>query len=170
MIKNYDEIIILEKSLIILDLDENIIKFPFINNSWWDKTKKAYELIDPNTADQRAYNDWYHIIKTYNPSILDEYQFSLLINKIVKSNSKIIIVTARDESLKEITKKHLNKCKIYINEIYYSKNKGITVELIKQRYNYKNIIFVDDNIKYINDVKKINPGVITYHIKHENLI
>ena len=170
MIHNYDEISILDNSLVFLDLDETIIRFPFINSNWWDKTIKAYELIDINTADERAYKDWQHIITTYNPIILDEHQFSLLINRIVKTNSKIIILTARDEKLKDITKKHLNKCKIFINDIFFSKNKGNTIEIIKQNHKYKNIIFVDDNIKYINDVKKINPEVITYHIKHKKLI
>ena len=170
MIKNYNEINILENSLVIMDLDETIIRFPFINHSWWDNTKKAYELIDINTSDERSYKDWYHIISTYNPSLLDERQFSLFVNKIVKSNSKIIIITARDEGLKEITEKHLKKCKINSIDIYYSKYKGITLDVIKQKYKYKHIIFVDDNPKYINDVKQINPEVITYLMEHKNLI
>jgi hypothetical protein len=167
-IKNYNEIEILPNSLVILDLDETIIRFPYITEKWWINTKKAYELIDEKTADARAYNDWFYIINNYNPSLLDEYEFSQLLERIKNTNSTYIIITARNIQLKDITIKHLNN--VCINaDVYYSSDKGVTINAIKNNYIYNYIIFVDDNEKYIKQVEEINPEIITYFIKHKNL-
>jgi len=169
MIKNYNEIEILPKSLVILDLDETIIRFPYITAKWWENTKKAYELIDEKTADTRAYNDWLYIINKYSPSLLDEYQFNELLKRIKNTNSSYIIVTARNIQLKDITIKHLENFNINC-DIYYSTDKAVTINAIKQNYLYNYIIFVDDNQKYIKQVNNLNPEIITYYMKHENLI
>ena len=169
MIKNYNEIEILNNSLVILDLDETIIRYPYITHLWWENTKKAYELIDIKTADDRAYQDWLYIINKYNPTLLDEYQFTNLIKRIKNTNSHFIIVTARNIKLKNITINHLKSCGISC-DVFYSLDKGIMINAIKQNYVYNHIIFVDDNKKYINQVEELNPEIITYHIKHENLI
>jgi hypothetical protein len=169
MIKNYNEIEILPNSLVILDLDETIIRFPYITAKWWENTKKAYELIDEKTADTRAYNDWLYIINKYSPSLLDEYQFNELLKRIKNTNSSYIIVTARNIQLKDITIKHLENFNINC-DIYYSTDKAVTINAIKQNYLYNYIIFVDDNQKYIKQVNNLNPEIITYYMKHENLI
>jgi len=169
MIKNYNEIHVLNNSLVILDLDETIIRFPYITGLWWENTKKAYELIDVKTSDDRTYSDWLHIVNTYNPTILDNLEFNNLLMRIKNTNSTFIIVTARNIKLKHITQKHLNTCGINC-DVYYSTNKGIMINEIKNNYIYKHIIFVDDNPKYIKQVEELNPEIITYFIKHENLI
>ena len=79
MISNYDEIKVLNKSLVCIDLDETIIHFPGINQTWWENTKKAYNLINDLTSDEMAYKDWLNIISLNTPKMLDEIQFNKLI-------------------------------------------------------------------------------------------
>ena len=43
-ITNYDQITILHKSLVILDIDETILKFDGINYEWWENEKKQGNL------------------------------------------------------------------------------------------------------------------------------
>jgi hypothetical protein len=168
-IKNYDTIDIPHNSLIVFDLDETIIQFPYITKQWWENTKKAYELIDVKTADERSYSDWLYIVNTYNPSLLDITEFNKFLMRIKETNSHFIIVTARNIKLKELTQKHLKIVGINC-DVYYSLDKGIMINAIKKNYVYNHIIFVDDNPKYINQVEELNPEIITYHMKHENLI
>ena len=168
MISNYDEIIVLNKSLVCIDLDETIIRFPGINQSWWENRKKAYDLIDDLTSDQMAYKDWLNIIHTNTPKMLDEIQFNKLMERVINTRSKIVIITTRNNTLEELTIKHLLECNINISDVFYSNKKGDMVNQIKRLHNGP-IIFIDDIIRNINDVKNINPEVITYHMKHINL-
>jgi len=169
MIKNYNEIDVLNNSLVIFDLDETIIRFPYVTSKWWENTKKAYALIDEKTADLRAYSDWLYIIKTYEPSLLDIIEFNNLLERIKESNSSFIIVTARNIQLKDITVIHLQQFGISC-DVYYTLDKRITINAIKKNYVYNHIIFIDDNPKYIKQVEEINTEIITYYMKHENLI
>jgi hypothetical protein len=168
MISNYDEIVVLNKSLVCIDLDETIIRFPGINQDWWENTKKAYNLIDDLTSDQMAYKDWIDIIHTNTPKILDEIQFNKLMERVKNTGSKIVIITARNNNLEELTIQHLLECNINISDIFYSNKKGDTVNQIKRLHNGP-IIFIDDIIRNITDVKNKNPEVTTYHMKHINL-
>jgi hypothetical protein len=168
-IKNYNEIEVLNNSLVIFDLDETIIHFPYITRKWWENTKNAYSLINEKTADLRAYSDWLHIITTHNPSILDVNEFNHLLKRIKDTNSTFIIVTARNIKLMDITKKHL-ECFGISCDVFYTIDKGIMINAIKQNYVYNHILFVDDNLKYINQVEELNQEIVTYYMKHENLI
>jgi hypothetical protein len=168
-IKNYNEIEVLPNTLVILDLDETIIRFPYITAKWWETTKKVYEAIDEKSADTRAYSDWLYIINHYNPLLLDSCEFNKLLTRIKDTNSSFIIITARNIKLKDITIKHLEEFNIMC-DVYYSLDKGVTINAIKKNYLYNYIIFIDDNEKYIKQVNEINPEIITYHMNHENLI
>ena len=68
MIRNYDEIDILQNSLVILDIDETIITYSPITPTWWNDMKKLY-------TDDHAYNEWVHIISKHIPYLLDEPEF-----------------------------------------------------------------------------------------------
>ena len=168
MICNYDEIIVLNNTLVCIDLDETIIHFPNVNQTWWEKTKKMYNLLNDTTSDEMVYRDWISIIYNNIPTLLDEKQFNNLMERVKNTRSKLVIITARNIKLEEITHKHLMECNINISDIYFSNKKGDIVNQIKRLHNGP-IIFIDDLIKNINDVKNINPEVITYHMKHINL-
>ena len=99
MIRNYDEINILNNSLVCIDLDETIIFFPGINQTWWENTKKAYNLKNDMTSDEMAYRDWIDIIHNNIPKMLDELQFNKLMERVKNTGSKIVIITARNSRL-----------------------------------------------------------------------
>jgi hypothetical protein len=99
MISNYDKINVLNNSLVCIDLDETIIRFPGINQSWWENRKRAYDLIDDLTSDQMAYKDWLDIIHSNTPKMLDEIQFNQLMERVINTRSKIVIITARNIKL-----------------------------------------------------------------------
>ena len=111
-IKNYDEIEILPNSIIMIDIDNTIIKFGKLYKNWWKDN-------EPN-----ALEGWLKIIKEEKPEILDENEFTKLLNEVKNTNSEIIYITARDEELRELTNKHLIDCGILTTEIYHAYPKG----------------------------------------------
>jgi hypothetical protein len=180
-IKNYDEINFNKKSLLVLDIDETIIKFPGINQKWWDDNyDDYYKLYDINKARQIVLDKWIDIIDNIDPIMLDREKFNKMINRANELNCKIIFLTARIPELKEITEKNLKKCAIIFNknDIYYSKNKGKTIfEIISNIDDtIDNIIFVDDVLYNINSVLdtfnddiKNKYNLQLYLMDHENM-
>jgi len=164
MIKNYDEINILPNTLVIMDLDETIIQFRGINETWWQYYKRTKgELL--------AYREWLkHISKTL-PELLDSIEFSRLMNRIQQTNSRMVILTARSIKLCELTLQQLTHCNIHLplEDIYFSDKKGKITHDLKKRYAYSNIVFVDDKKNNIDDVTLWNPEVTCYHIRHKNI-
>jgi len=164
MIQNYDEIFIQPNTLVIMDLDETIIQFKGIYETWWEDYKR-------NNSDLFVYRQWIKHISSTLPDLLDKNEFLRLMNRINKTNSKMIILTARNMKLCELTLQQLSYCDIHLplEDIYFSDKKGKTTHSLKRRYSYSNIVFVDDKKKNIDDVKMWNPEVNCYHIRHKNI-
>jgi len=163
-IRNYDEIDILPDSLVILDLDETIIHFEGMYDKWWmDNLVHSTEL--------EVYRRWVQIISFNMPTMLDNYEFNNLMRRIQRTNSRMVILTARSSKLCEITLQQLVYCNIILplDDIYFSDKKGKTAHAIKRKYTYSNVIFVDDKRSNIKDVKIWIPDAICYHIKHSNI-
>jgi len=188
-IKNYDDIYIdtiNSNTLIVFDIDETIIKFPGINQKWWDDNYNYhYTLYDINNARQKVFNQWLEIIHNYEPIMLDKIKFNTIMDKINSVNSKIVFLTARPPELREITEKNLDSCNIKYNkeDIYFlpnkseTKNKGeMIIKIIQQLNHINDIIFVDDVIhnvqSVINEFAKKNLfdyNLQLYLMDHENL-
>jgi hypothetical protein len=178
-ISNYDEIIIEEKSLVILDIDETIFKFKNIDCQWWKDNIENYEKLgyNNNEANNLIYDVWTTYIQENDPILLDKDKLLDLFDRIEKSNSHLIMLSARTENIREITHNNLLKCNIKIDDskLYFSKEKGYMINKLLEKYDdYKNIIFVDDLEKNILDVKNklYNCEVMLnlYIIKHINLL
>ncbi len=147
-IQNYDEINISENTLIMMDIDDTIIKFETLHKNWWKEN-------EPNALEK-----WLKIINEEKPTMLDSEKFTELLERIKTSNSEIIFITARYESLSELTYTHLIECGLSINknQIYHSYPKGKKLldicEEMKKTRDIQNYIFVDDHLDNIEDVQK----------------
>ena len=162
MIYNYNEINVLPNSLVILDIDETIFSFSQLTPTWWDDMKKTHD-------DAYAYLEWVKIISFNLPQMLNSIDFFILMNEITYTNSKLILLTARNVKLREITCQQLTYCKIPIDpkDIWFSDKKGLTVHNMIRQYKMKHTIFVDDRLKNVDDVKRWNPKVDCYHFQNK---
>jgi hypothetical protein len=147
-----------------MDLDDTLIHFEGMNGTWWDDNLKFSNELE-------VYRRWVQLISFTIPSILDKYEFQHLMRRIERSNSRLVILTARSSKLCEITLQQLVYCNIILplDDIYFSEKKGRMAHGIKRRYTYENVIFVDDKKSNIKDVKLWIPDAICYHIKHINI-
>lgn len=157
----YSEIKIIEKSLIVFDIDDTIMHFEGIDNKWWDKRYQEYLAKHDNDhkkAKSLAIKDWVHHVTENNPKLINEDNLREFINMANEKDCKIIFLTARDHSLRDITENHFQICDLneFIEDIYFSENKGLTLkEIINNQFNnIKNIIFVDDLERNLLSVEK----------------
>jgi hypothetical protein len=147
-----------------MDLDETIIHFDGMYDTWWnDELKYLTEL--------EVYRKWIQLISFNMPTMLDQYEFNNLLRRIEQTNSRMVILTARSSKLCEITLQQLVYCNIILplDDIYFSVKKGKTAHSIKRKYTYSNVIFVDDKKSNIKDVQIWIPDAICYRIKHTNI-
>jgi len=161
IINEYLQIKIIIDSLIVFDIDDTIMHFEGIDNKWWDNRYNKYlEKYDNDhkKAKSMAIKDWVNHVTENNPKLINEENFREFIDRAYENNCKIIFLTARDHSLREITENHFQICNLndFIEDIYFSENKGLTLkEIINTQFNdVKNIIFIDDLERNLNSVKK----------------
>lgn len=161
--------------LLVLDIDETIIKYDGICKKWWeDKYEYYFEIYkDHDLADQQCVIDWKEHIKTKLPSHTDEIGFLDLLQRAKQLNCEVIMVTARDEQIKEITFEHLQYLNITDIDVHFvaGGNKGLKIEDVTSKPidDYDGFAFVDDMDYNHRDVKRhFRNKVICYKFDMEH--
>lgn len=177
-INSFSQIKIKPKSLIVLDIDETILKFPSIRKGWWVETfSKYYEQEqDYEKAEELALFDWENLVINDKAQLLDSDNFETFLDDIKVNECELILLTARNDRLKELTKKHLIDCELDISShrIYHSRNKGNKLlDLVSNVFtNISQIILVDDLESNLLDVQKSFMGTVfdinLYYIEHHH--
>lgn len=180
IIHTFLDVDIRPNSLVICDLDETLLKFSDIDKQWWiDHFNSHFKLSNNyDDADNKTYLEWIDYVQHNMPSHTDFDGFSKMLEKIHKSNSKLIFLTARNCALEKITHKHL--ISLQINpldfEIYFSHlmPKGKYLCEFVDFGQFEHIIFIDDlltniynvleclNLKKSSDESKFNK-IKTFH-------
>jgi hypothetical protein len=152
-------------TLVVLDIDETFLWFPTVNKVWWDDLLETLSAEHPpDRVQSLARDEWLRVVNQENPVQTDMDGFRLLNQSIKRTDSRLIFLTARLESFSYLTRKHLNYCGVSQDTvIHYSSSKGQSLRAIVARYpNCGKVIFVDDKVENIEDVRRHNPSVQTY--------
>ncbi len=159
-INSFNQVGLIENSLLVFDIDETILSFEDIDEGWWKRTFSKYlaQTNDYDLSDELSLNEWVSHITKVKPKLLDEINFIKLVKKAKELNCEIIMLTARRRFLFDATISHLTHCNIDIDSasIYFNENKGKELyEIVTKKYpNLSNIIFIDDVIRNLEDVEK----------------
>jgi len=157
-INSFNNIKIVENSLIICDIDETLLHFKNWDSNFWINNYNHYLKIynDKEKAKNKTDIEYEKYIYSIKPTHNDKNGFFEMTNKIKKSNSKLIFVTARDLEAKNFTHNNLKKLKVNYKKypVFFSAltPKG---EFIKHNFNlssFNKIIFIDDLEYNINSV------------------
>lgn len=157
-ITKFNQINLIKNSLVVLDIDETIIKFDNINKAWWSDTFDKHYSITKNhdCAHNLSLDDWISHITINRPKLVDEGIYDW-INLIDKHNCDLIFLTARNKNLKDITHSHLNIVNLSCNKdkVYFNQEKGDELfSIVNAQYSdKKNIIVVDDVEINLIDIK-----------------
>jgi len=168
LIHNYDNIQVQPNSLVVMDIDFTVIKFELLHKSWWVDTKRNYETkYGKKLAEEYALKEWTRLITLDKAYLIDPASFQKLLTRIEETNSRLIFITARDESLHDLTVRQLRESgltDIDPDTIYYSYPKGKKLlDVYTEKYSHlQKIIFVDDGMDNLEDVKKYIPDCDLY--------
>lgn len=157
-ISTFDEVNLVNNTLVLCDIDETLIRYKDINHNWWDERKKfwANQMINAKLIDidNKALSDWRFYIKFNNPTHTDYDGFNRLSKLIKKLDSELVLVTARDLILEDHTKKSLINLDINYNNLYFTSStpKGEFINDTICLDGYNKVIFIDDNLHNIESV------------------
>lgn len=157
-INSFNQIPITENSLVVLDIDETIMAFPFITKSWWRETFEKYfaETNNKSQADNLTLHEWRVYVGKTRPFLLDETRLKKFLKEIEEKSCELVLLTARDKSMEEVTRVHISHCELDISpgQIIHNENKGDALAEIVQSYpEISSIIFVDDFEKNLASVQ-----------------
>jgi hypothetical protein len=153
------------KSLIVLDIDETFLWFPSITDAWWQELQRSLRAKhDPETTQLLARKEWERVVASESPVQTDTEGFRRLNQEIRETNSKLIFLTARLESIAPLTRAHLNQCGVSADvEVHYSSRKGETLSnIVARNFDCRTVICVDDKLSNLYDVLYTNPSVKVY--------
>lgn len=162
LISSFSEVNIKHNSLVIVDIDETILKYTdtkkdIVNEKWWKSIFNSYYDIHRryDIADDLAYDQWKELVYKSLPEHTDIDGFNEMIKKVSDTNSEIVFVTARHEDMRKITIDHLKHVGVNKYEIHFTSNcnKAPIIHEIHSRKNKDNIIFIDDLISNHNDIQ-----------------
>jgi len=105
-ISSFEDVVIIPNSLIVIDIDDTLIKYSQFNQTWWINKIQHYHTLTKNyeLAEHLANEEWNKHIETCEPEIVDKYIHDFI--DMAKSNDcHIVLLTARNDIIRELTKK-----------------------------------------------------------------
>lgn len=146
-ISKFHQIKIIPNSIVIFDIDDTLIKFNNVNRQWWSNKVNQYhnDIKDYSKSNKMALRDWIEIIKSQEPLLVDE-NVGEFMNQLKLHNCEIVLLTARNKILHDLTLQHLSKLNLKFEKVLFSEEKGNELcNLMAKHYsNHSNIIIVDD--------------------------
>lgn len=173
VINSYSAITLVARSLIVFDIDDTVVNFPDYGLNWWNTKKAMYEqIMNKEDADRAALHEWRNAVQTIDPQPIDKEGFLQFYAQAKAAGCDIIFLTARSESLKELTHRHLKNSLMECAEghVFFAEDKGpALVAILQERRPYHHIIFVDDLVKNHESVRQaletVGVPVDTYHFQ-----
>ena len=155
-ISKFEQVILIPNSLVVIDIDDTLIKYDGIDFDWWKNKVNQYYSLTKNTdlSDNLANQDWINLIANSNPELVDDCVHHFI--ELAKSNQcDIILLTARNNAITDLTHEHLNKVDLYFEHIYFNEHKGDElVSIVQNNYiDCTNIIVIDDKEANLIDIQ-----------------
>lgn len=146
-------------TLVVLDIDDTIMKFQQVDTEWWDNTyNRLYPSYKENTYTQVELL-WTDYISNNKPIVADKANLYNFLDNVTNRNCELILLTARDKSISLLTVKQLKECglDIHWSRIFYSRTKGSELKYIVTTLfpHIENIIFVDDLVENLVDIQNV---------------
>ena len=168
IIHNFNQVYRKHNSLYVIDIDETILYYKNLNKEWFDDKKNALsEYYQRKNIMNKVYDLWEKELYKVNPIPTDYHGINNLIHYCIHNNSKVILLTARNKRVEDITKDHVNDILKYDIPIFFAggKSKGKMLKKIINKYYsypYENIYFIDDLEENCESVKDEIHNIITY--------
>ena len=136
---SFRDVTIPPNSLVVLDIDDTVIKFEEMGRQWW--AKKEAEVGRDETM-----RIWIENAHIQVPVLTEPHEFPSFLQRVFNANARLVFLTARSAELKDLTMIHLTKCGIEIDSqhVYFSRQKGECLKSIVQAGGFTQVTFIDD--------------------------
>jgi hypothetical protein len=136
---SFRDVAIPPNSLVVLDIDDTVIKFEEMGRQWW--AKKEEEVGRDETM--RIWIENAHIFK---PVLTEPVEIPAFLNRVCEADAHLVFLTARSAELRELTEFHLSSCGITVDSqhVYFSRQKGECLKSIVLSGGFKQVVFIDD--------------------------
>ena len=160
-LSSFCDVKIPHKGLVVLDIDDTVIKFKEMGRHWW--TQKEAEVGPKETM-----RIWVENAHIFNPVLTEPREVPEFINRVCEADAHLIFLTARSAELKELTEFHLRSCGINtdIQHVYFSQEKGECLKSIVLAGEFKQVVFIDDmehNVVSVLNALKNVCDIAAYH-------
>jgi hypothetical protein len=114
IIRSFNNIKIYDNSIIFCDIDDTILKYKNKDLEFWDKLYNYYldKTKNEKKVVEQLNNKWCNLIKKNIPLYTDKDGFFKMLNRVNKTNSILIFITARIPNSNTIIYKHFIDLKI----------------------------------------------------------
>lgn len=149
-IKSFLDVNIENKTLVICDIDDTLLKSHKNLNHFYQIIKSDFSDLSYGEILKNAWDMMQVYNQIFGFTHTDLYGFSNLLEKIKQTNSKIIFLTARTENSEEYTCKNFQDIGLDYHNFttYYTNNEKIKGQYIIDHIDtseYDAVIFIDDN-------------------------
>ena len=155
-ITKFKQVNLIPNSLIVIDIDDTLIKYDGIDFAWWKNKVNKYYSVTKNDelSEVLANKDWMKLIEKCDPELVDDC-VHYFIEQTKNHQCHIILLTARNNVITDLTRNHLNKVDLYFEHIYFNENKGDElVRIVQNNYiDCTDIIVIDDREANLIDIQ-----------------
>jgi hypothetical protein len=172
-VDTFSKVELVPNTLVLIDIDETILYYENIDESWWKEKIDHYVKRHRCSRDEAiglvADDDWFRHIQENHPKHTDEVGLKTLLEAIEKNNSDLHFITARNQKYNKITTEHFIHLGLrnLANKVHYLGG-GSKGEYIKNNFNtstYNRIVFIDDlgrNIASVRNALGNNVNLTAY--------
>lgn len=178
-ISSFKNININTNTLVICDIDDTLLKSKMNLNHFYQMIKDNFIALSTYTPLNKTINlsqedklkdamdmqQYYNQVSGFIHTDLDG--FTQMLDIIKQTQSHLIFLTARSQTIEDYTKQNFKEIGINYDDftIYYTNNKKIKGQYIKDHIDlssYNLVIFIDDNINQLESVIDKCTGVVCY--------
>jgi hypothetical protein len=166
-IHKFDEVCFTENALILIDIDDTTLYYEKNVDYFYNLNKQMYPSFNYDDLVMFAYNDYCRFTSYNNPSHTDLTGFNRLVERAKNSNSVIMFLTARNCKWEQTTKMEFASIGIDYDsfKVHYTNNAMSKGDYICKHIDcthFKEVIFIDNDEKYIESVKKSCPEIVCH--------
>ncbi len=160
-ISSFNDIPIKKNTLVLCDLDETLWKYDIPINFWQEQFKNHFSTVNhTEKAESLTLENWTDEVKNKVPQHTDKEGFNNMLDRIAKTNSDLVFVTARTREMEDFTVEHLRHLNLMFSfiPVHYVGTNQSKGEYILENIgviNYDHVVFIDDNLKNLQSVFKI---------------
>jgi hypothetical protein len=170
-IKSFRDVHVPTKALVVLDIDDTVMRFEELGRSWWAKKEAELTAIHGYAkAREEVMQQWVAGAHIYMPILTDPDDFPKFLTRVFDAGAHLVFLTARSADLRQLTEFHMTSCGIDVESerIYFSREKGATLKSIVGSGGFSKVVFIDDmehNIESVLSELKGQAEVQAYHFQ-----